>query len=109
MQQLQHLQSLKDLDPEVWVDNTGRYVQTPLRPQASKDPISNKMGWIKYRGIYYYSTNPTYPYVRLMKRNGLEHPIVYCCKLELFDRFLRQYNDGYFDKYPVEIYHIQQL
>lgn len=74
------------VDTEVWAPGAARHVQRPFQPKASGTPVDTDREYICYRGIYYYSTSPTHPYVCLKRVPG-RLPIPCCCYKQGFDKF----------------------
>ena len=70
---------LKSLDPELWEQKYScRIVQAPLQPMASLEPVETTHDSLLYRGVYYYSDNPEFPYVGFMKSRDGNLPLVSC-------------------------------
>ena len=102
--------TLRDLDAELWCQGYARIVQKQFQPQGSKEPVNNDNGYLKYRGIYYYSTNEQFPYVKLKlckQHPNIDHPypLVTCCNQAGYEPFLGQLITGRFNDLDLVVVH----
>jgi len=95
---------LRAIDEAVWPVNSVRIVQIPFLPEASFEPVNNTHGSIFYRGVYYYSTDPARPYVRLLKNRNLTLPIVSSCIRHSYDNFLKEFLEGGFGDHAITVH-----
>ena len=91
---LTNITQLRELDPEVWYAGSARVVQLALQPNASRERPPCNLCWIFYRGIYYYSTNPERPLVRLKMSKSHNLPLVSCCDRRSYERFVKEAEEG---------------
>lgn len=95
---------LRAIDEAVWPVGCSRIVQIPFQPEASFETVNNTHGSIFYRGVYYYSTNPSHPYVRLLKNRNLTLPIVSCCTKHDYENFLKLFLNGDFSNHSITVH-----
>ena len=95
------LLNLRRIDPEVWVYRAAEIISPAYFPEISTRYVPREYGSLYYRTIYYYSPNPDYPYVCLVKHPDYHLPLVQCCDKEEYKRFVTSYNKGEFGKYGI--------
>ena len=93
---------LRHLDPVVWPTNAAQYI---LRlPLATKQLVAHEFGFLQYRKVYYFSDNPDYPYVHLVKLSGCPFPLITCCSKVTYDRFLAERRKGKFSDVDLTVF-----
>jgi len=90
------LKGLRQFDAQVWLPHVCRIVQRDKLPCASITPIVTEYGSLYYRSVHYYSDNPRYPYVRLLKHCNSPLPLVVCCAKPAYELFLQDLVKGSF-------------
>ena len=94
---------LRELDSNVWVPGAVKAMFKMGIPHACKDPIWHENGVLYYNSVYYYSTKSTRPHVCLVRILGFPYPLVRCCNIEQYERFLEQYVNREFNAYDLKI------
>jgi len=93
------------LDETIWPSRVNRIIPKELQAKESKiAPIDDAKGWMKYRGIYYYSTNTKYPYIKLRRHSALPCALPICCSLNSYQKFIKLLDDGFFPELNVKIH-----
>lgn len=90
-------QELAYYDSELWAKDFVKDIPEQYLPMARYEPQSKGSNCIKYRGLYYYSSNPELPYVRLVKINKYPIPFICCCFKASYDMFKSELNTKYKD------------
>lgn len=90
------LRHLRRYDKELWVPEVTRTIKSELLPSASKESCVRENGSIFYRGVYYFSHDRNYPFVRFETPKKLGVPLVTACTKKSYDEFLEQRLNGEF-------------
>lgn len=102
-----NINNLRQADSELWCVGSTKRIQTQCQPQVSNRPVPN-VQTLKYRGNYYYSSNPSKPFVRLIPQRNTnqsmeELPLVTICNKQSYLRFLTDLANGEYNDLGISI------
>lgn len=84
------LRLLRKNDAKMWFPGVTRIIPGKFLPYSSKEPVIRDNGSIFYRGVYYYSPDRDYPYVRMIKSTKSINPLIRTCDEDSYNDFLRE-------------------
>lgn len=93
---LLRLRHLRQHDKQLWFAGVTKIVKSSCLPSASKESCVRDNGSIYYRGVYYYSNDRKFPYVRMKIVKNSVAPVITVCDKESYDKFLHERLYGQF-------------
>lgn len=91
-----NITQLRQLDSTLWGVGSARVVQSPMQPMATSNAVQAPKGALHYRSVYYYSTDPTRPYMYLKTSQRYPLPLPCICQEGQYRKFLARVVAGDF-------------